>query len=64
MANKEKRLKEERDQIVKGLEKAYEHLVAYKKHKNSPTVIVKDGKIVEIRPEKLMPTTSYKRNGQ
>ncbi|MFD2201948.1 hypothetical protein [Shivajiella indica] len=54
-------LKEERDKIVKGLEEAYRKLVEFKKAKNSPLVVVRNGKIVEIDPYDVPPTILYKR---
>lgn len=57
-----KHLKEERDKIVKGLEETYKRLVEYKKRKNSPMVVLRDGKIEEVNPDEILPTTSYKRN--
>jgi hypothetical protein len=57
----EEQFKEERDKIVKGLEEAYRKLVEFKKAKNSPLVVVRDGKIVEIDPNDVPPTISYKR---
>lgn len=61
MATKEQ-LKEERDKIVKGLEETYKRLVEYKKQKNSPMVVIRNGEIAEIDPHEILPTTSYKRN--
>ncbi|WP_242203119.1 hypothetical protein [Aestuariivivens insulae] len=40
-----------KEKIVKGLEKVYERLIEFKKEKNSELVIMKDGKIVKIKPE-------------
>lgn len=57
-----KHLKEERDKIVKGLEESYRRLVEYKKQKNSPMVVLKNGKIAEVNPHEILPTTVYKRN--
>lgn len=57
-----KHLKEERDKIVKGLEETYRKLVEYKKQKNSPMVVMRNGKIVEVDPNEILPTTLYKRN--
>lgn len=48
-------------QILKGLEKAYEKMVEFKKQKNSPLVISKNGKVVKIPPHKIPPTTKYTR---
>ena len=61
MATKQQ-LKEERDKIVKGLEETYRRLVEYKKQKNSPMVVLRNGEIVELDPNEILPTTSYKRN--
>ena len=41
---------EERDKILKGLEKVYEKLLEFKKAKNSELVILRDNKIVKIKP--------------
>jgi hypothetical protein len=41
---------EEVQKIMKGLELAYERLIAYKKAKNSVLVVMRDNKIVEIKP--------------
>jgi len=48
---------EDRDKIIKGLEKAYKKLIEYKKYKNSPLITLKDGKIIEIAPDKILPAT-------
>jgi sulfur carrier protein ThiS len=37
--------------ISKGLKLAYKKLLAFKKQKNTPLVISKDGKIVKLKPE-------------
>ena len=42
---------EERNKILKGLEKVYEKLLEFKKAKNSELVIWRDNKIVKIKPE-------------
>ena len=41
---------EHRNKILKGLEKAYEKLIEFKKQKNSDLVIIKNNKIVRIKP--------------
>ncbi|MEX2565156.1 MAG: hypothetical protein WD431_04385 [Cyclobacteriaceae bacterium] len=61
MGTKEQ-LKEERDRIVKGLEETYRRLIEYKKQKKSPMIVVRNGKIVAVDPNELLPTTLYKRN--
>jgi hypothetical protein len=42
---------EEKNKILKGLEKVYERLLEFKKMKNSELVILRDNKIVKIKPE-------------
>jgi hypothetical protein len=42
---------EEKNKILKGLEKTYEKLIEFKKMKNSELVIFRDNKIVKIKPE-------------
>ena len=49
MTQKEKQI-ELKDNIVKGLEKAYERLIEFKKTKNSELVIMRVDKIVKIKP--------------
>lgn len=39
-----------RDKILLGLEKVYEKLIQFKKEKKSELVILKDNKIVKIKP--------------
>lgn len=46
-------LQELEDKIAKGLEGAYEKMLKFKKHKNTPLVISEDGKVVKIHPEDL-----------
>lgn len=49
--------REEQDELLKkimiGLEKGYKKLLEYKKQKNSPLVIMKEGKIVKIMPDEF-----------
>lgn len=42
---------EEKNKILKGLEKVYDKLIEFKKSKNSELVIIRDKKIVKIKPE-------------
>lgn len=39
---------EKRERIVAGLEKAYQKLLLFKKEKNSPLIVSKDGNVVEL----------------
>ena len=41
----------EKYKIIKGLEKVYEKLLEYKKMKNSELVVLRDNKIVKIKPK-------------
>jgi hypothetical protein len=38
------------DKIIKGMDRVYEKLIEYKKLKNSELVVMKDGKILRIKP--------------
>lgn len=42
---------DEKNKITKGLEKVYEKLIEFKKMKNSELVVLRDNKIVKIKPE-------------
>jgi hypothetical protein len=39
--------------ILDAMDKVYENLIEYKKKKNSDLVVMKDGKIVRIKPTSL-----------
>ena len=56
---KNKSVKKESELILRGLEKAYEKLVKFKKEKNSPLIVSRDGKIIEIPANEILPTTMY-----
>jgi len=53
--------KEESDLILRGLEKAYEKMVKFKKEKNTPLVVSQNGQIVKIPANEILPTTLYSR---
>ncbi|TDN90403.1 hypothetical protein DET49_10561 [Salegentibacter sp. 24] len=61
MENKSE-LKDRRKKIVDGLEKTYQKLVEFKRYKKSPLIIARNGKILEIAPEEMLPTAPYIRN--
>jgi hypothetical protein len=42
---------DEKNKILKGLEKVYEKLIEFKKTKNSELVVLRENKIVRIKPE-------------
>lgn len=39
--------------ILEGMDKVYENLIEFKKKANSDLVVMKDGKIVRIKPDSL-----------
>jgi len=41
---------ERRSKIIKGLEKAYEKMLEFKKKNNSEIVVIRENKIVKIKP--------------
>jgi hypothetical protein len=43
-------LTEDQKKILEGLDKVYDNLIAFKKKMNSELVVMKDGKIVYIKP--------------
>ena len=51
MKSKAEKQKELYNKILVGLEMVYEKLIEFKKQKKSELVILKDGKIVKIKPE-------------
>ena len=60
MSNKEQ--KEELEaKVSKGLKLAYKKLVKFKKEKNSPLIVMEDGKIIAIPPGEIPPTIEVKK---
>jgi len=57
--DKKTELKEKRKKIVAGLEKTYQKLVEFKRYKKSPLIIAKNGEILEIAPDKMLPKIPY-----
>ncbi len=45
----ENKLKELENKVRKGLESSYKKLLEFKRQKNTPLIITKDGKIVEVK---------------
>ena len=39
-----------RDKILVGLDKVYDKLIEFKKQKNTELVVIKDNKIVKVKP--------------
>lgn len=54
--------KTERDLIVKGLEKAYIKMLEFKKQKNSPLIISRNGQVEAVNPNEMPPHVHYKRS--
>ncbi len=61
MMKDKNRLQELEDQIIKGLEEAYRKMVLFKRQHKTPVIVSKDGKVVEVDPDKISLTTKYKR---
>lgn len=59
MMDNKNQIDEQTQKLLRGLEKAYQKLVEFKRYKNSPLIVAKDGVIMEIEPDKILPTTTY-----
>jgi len=55
-------LKELEQKVTLGLQEAYRKMVVFKKQKNSPLIVSRNGKIIKINPENIQPTTSAKKS--
>ena len=53
--------REESKRVLKGLEKAYEKMIQFKRLKNTPLVVEVDGVVTEIPPHEAESTTNYAR---
>ena len=51
MKKNEIKYSENAEKIMKGMDLVYERLMEFKKKMNSELVVMKDGKIVHIKPE-------------
>lgn len=58
--NESEKLNEQREKIVRGLELTYKRLIKFKKDKNSPLIVSRNGEVVELDPTKVRPSTKYK----
>jgi len=43
------------EKIIEGLEMAYQEMIEFKKYKKTPIIVLKDGKIVELQPDEIIP---------
>jgi len=53
MNSKKNEDEELKQKILAGLDLAYKRLIEYKRAKNSVLVVMRDGKIVHVKPEEL-----------
>lgn len=51
--SKNKNLSSTEEKLMKAMELVYVNLIKFKKEKNSPLVVMRDGKIVYIKAEEL-----------
>ena len=56
----EEQLKDLENKIAKGLEETHRKMAKFKKQKNSPIIVSKDGEVVEIKAENILPTITSK----
>ncbi len=56
---KNRTIKEEGELIIKGLEETYRKLIIYKRKINSPLIVMRDGKIIELDPFEAPDTVTY-----
>lgn len=61
MGNK-KQLQDLEDKIIRGLEESYKKMAAFKKQTNSPLIVSREGKVVEIEAKNIPPTTRAKKS--
>lgn len=50
------------DKITKGLEESYKKMAVFKKQINSPLIVSREGKVVEIEAKNILPTTTAKKS--
>jgi hypothetical protein len=55
-----KELRELEEKVNRGLKEAYRKMVEFKKKNNSPLIVSRDGKVIAIPPDEILPTTSAK----
>ena len=56
------KLEELEQNVALGLQEAYRKMVVFKKQKNSPLIVSRNGEIIKIKPENILPTTSAKKS--
>ena len=58
--NDKEQLQELKEQVSLGLTKAYRKMVEIKKQNNSPLIVSRNGEVIAIPPNEILPTTSAK----
>ncbi|MFT4834305.1 MAG: hypothetical protein ACI83W_001183 [Marinoscillum sp.] len=53
-------LQELEDKVSLGLKEAYKKMAAFKKKNNSPLIVSRDGKVISIPADEILPTTNSK----
>jgi len=53
-------LRELEDKVGQGLKEAYKKMVEFKKKNNSPLIVSREGKVIAIPANEILPTTSGK----
>ena len=53
-------LRELEEKVSLGLKEAYRKLAVFKKKNNSPLIVSRDGKVISIPPNEILPTTTAK----
>jgi len=53
-------LQELENKVNLGLKEAYKKMAEFKKRNNSPLVVSRNGKVISIPAEEILPTTSAK----
>jgi len=48
-----KELQDLEEKVIKGLEKSHKKMLQFKKQMNSPLIVSKEGKVVEIKAENI-----------
>ena len=56
----EEELRDLENQVSLGLKEAYRKMAEFKKRNNSPLIVSKNGKVIAIPPEQILPTTNAK----
>ena len=61
MVGIKEQLRDLEEKVNLGLQEAYRRMAEFKKQKNSPMIVSRNGRVTAIPPEKILPTTSAKK---